>query len=186
VLAAWLYWQHGRSAAKDSGMEHHASHGAQGHGHGEESSEAPGWVATTLATCHCGAGCALADIVVESLLFLGGITLLGSMLWASYLYDFLGAWTLGVVFQYFSIKPMTDLSPGQAIVAAIKADTLSILAFQVGMYAWMALTHFFLFPHLEANRPLYWGMMQVAMLLGFATAWPMNRWLVARGLKGSM
>ncbi len=36
-------------------------------------------------------------------------------------------------------KPMRDVSAGEALVAAIKADTLSILAFQVGMYGFMAL-----------------------------------------------
>jgi hypothetical protein len=29
-------------------------------------------------------------------------------------------------------------------------------------------------------------MMQVAMLLGFATAWPMNRFLVSAGVKEAM
>ncbi|MES2221456.1 MAG: DUF4396 domain-containing protein [Acidobacteriota bacterium] len=35
---------------------------------------------------------------------------------------------------------MRHLPVGQAVVAAIKADTLSIVAFQIGMYAWMALS----------------------------------------------
>ena len=29
-------------------------------------------------------------------------------------------------------------------------------------------------------------MMQLAMVLGFFTAWPMNRWLVSKGLKEKM
>jgi hypothetical protein len=83
---------------------------------------------------------------------------------------------------------MRDISAGAAILAAIKADTLSILSFQIGMYAWMAVVYFWLFPihHLRANQPEYWLMMQVAMLLGFATAWPMNRFLVSAGVKEAM
>ena len=58
-----------------------------------------------------------------------------------------------------------------AVWAAIKADTLSIVAFQVGMYGWMALVYFKLFPgpHLAAFDPRYWLMMQVAMVCGFVT-----------------
>lgn len=81
-----------------------------------------------------------------------------------------------------------DLSAAGAVLAAIKADTLSILCFQVGMYAWMALTYFVLFPapHLTPFQPAYWLMMQIAMVLGFLTSYPMNRWLIRRGLKEAM
>ena len=82
----------------------------------------------------------------------------GSTLWASYAIDLAAAWTLGIVFQYFSIKPMRKLTAGAALVAAIKADTLSIVAFQVGMYGWMAVVYFVLFPgpHLTPFEPVYW------------------------------
>ena len=82
-----------------------------------------------------------------------------------------------------------NLSPGQAIAAAIKADTLSILAFQIGMYLFMALVYFVLFPaphHLTPFDPRYWACMQVAMVCGFATSFPMNRLLIGRGLKEKM
>jgi len=94
----------------------------------------------------------------------------------------------GIVFQYFSIKPMRNLGPMERIVAAIKADTLSILAFQVGMYAWMALVYFVLFPeqHLKPFDPRYWLMMQIGMICGFATSYPMNWWLIRTGLKEAM
>jgi hypothetical protein len=82
---------------------------------------------------------------------------------------------------------MRHLSIKAALVAAIKADTLSIIAFQVGMYAWMALVHFRLFAyHLKPNVPAYWLMMQVAMVCGFITSIPMNKWLIAKGLKEKM
>ena len=83
---------------------------------------------------------------------------------------------------------MKKLSAGAALIAAIKADTLSISAFQIGMYAWMAIVFFFLFPrpHLTPMQPVYWLMMQIAMVFGFATSFPMNRWLVQRGWKEKM
>jgi putative flippase GtrA len=93
-----------------------------------------------------------------------------------------------MVFQYFSIKPMRNLSPIQGIWAAIKADTFSISAFQLGMYGWMALVFFVLFPHphLHPNQPQYWFMMQVAMICGFVTSYPMNRLLIKMGWKEVM
>jgi hypothetical protein len=190
VFALWFYWRKGRAAREQAA--HHSMHGHMGHGDkqaGEHSqAKTPTPAQVTLATSHCGAGCALADICVEFAVFGFALTLFGSSLWASFVYDFIAAWGLGIVFQYYSIKPMRDISAGGALLAAIKADTLSILSFQIGMYAWMAVVHFWLFssPHLEANQPEYWLMMQVAMLLGFATAWPMNRFLVSAGVKEAM
>jgi hypothetical protein len=190
VFALWFYWRKGRAAQSQPAM--HSMHGhmkdSGGHVGEHPQSITPTPTQVTLATSHCGAGCAIADICVESAIFGFGLTLFGASLWASFVYDFIAAWGLGIVFQYYSIKPMRDISAGEAILAAIKADTLSILSFQLGMYAWMAFVYFWLFPspHLEANQPEYWLMMQVAMLLGFATAWPMNRFLVSAGVKEAM
>jgi hypothetical protein len=146
------------------------------------------WVQIAMATSHCGAGCALADLVTESALFLFGVTLLGSELWASYLWDFVAAWMAGIAFQYFTIKPTRNLSPSQGLGAAVKADTLSILAFQVGMYGWMAIVYFVFFrqPHLHPNQATYWFMMQIGMICGFITSYPMNRLLLCLGWKERM
>lgn len=145
-------------------------------------------IEVAVATSHCGAGCTLADVAVEFGVAGLGLTLFGLPLWASFVYDFIAAWALGIVFQYFSIQPMRHLPPGRAIVAAMKADTLSILCFQVGMYSLMALNWFLLAPPPRPNAfdPRYWLMMQLAMALGFATAYPMNWWLLKKGLKERM
>jgi hypothetical protein len=60
-------------------------------------------------------------------------------------------WLLGIVFQYFTIKPMRDLSVAEGIWAVIKADTLSILTFQIGMYGWMALVYFKVLPNSSSS-----------------------------------
>ncbi len=111
----------------------------------------------------------------------------GSSLLTSYVVDFAAAYLLGIVFQYFAIVPMRQLSPGRGIWAAIKADTLSLVAFQVGMYAWMAVYQQLLFhPRLEPNSPVYWFMMQIGMLAGYATAYPMNWLLIRKDIKEAM
>jgi hypothetical protein len=141
-----------------------------------------------ISATHCGAGCVLGDIVSEFAVFTSGAMILGSMLWASFVWDFVAAWCFGIAFQYFTIVPMRHLSPGEGLIAAVKADTLTIIAFQVGMYGWMLLVHFWLFSqsHLRPDEAVYWLMMQVAMICGFITSIPMNWWLLKIGWKESM
>ena len=56
------------------------------------------------------------------------------------------------------------------------------------MYGWMLLTYLviFLHPHLRPNQPGHWFKMQIAMIAGFVTAYPMNYMLVKTGLKETM
>jgi hypothetical protein len=183
VLAVWAYRRWGLPKTKN------AIDQMQGHGYQAKEGDAePSASQIAVGTSHCGAGCTIADVACEFAIAAAGITLLGSVLWAEYAIDFAVAWAVGIVFQYFSIKPMRNLSPAEGIVAAMKADTLSIIAFQVGMYAWMALVFFVLFPepHLKPFDPRYWLMMQIGMICGFATSYPMNWWLIRVGLKEAM
>jgi hypothetical protein len=57
------------------------------------------------------------------------------------------------------------------------------------MYAFMAVVFYKLYPaphRLTAFDPVYWLMMQIAMICGFATSYPMNRWLMDKGVKEKM
>jgi hypothetical protein len=179
IFAVWAYLTMGSQYTREA-MQHHMR---------SSRNNGPTAAQVAVGTSHCGAGCMLADIVSEFALAATGFVLLGSVLWTSYIVDFIAAWALGIVFQYFAIRPMRDdLSRGAAVAAAIKADTLSILAFQMGMYAWMALVYFRFFPapHLTPFDPRYWLMMQIAMICGFVTSYPMNRLLIALGWKERM
>ena len=105
--------------------------------------------------------------------------------------DFMFAFLLGIAFQYFTITPTRKLTPGQGLVAAIKADTLSLMSWQIGMYGFMAFAQLYLFQHLlgrraEVDTPEFWFIMQIAMLAGFATAYPVNWWLISSGAKERM
>lgn len=73
----------------------------------------------------------------------GGFSLAaGGSLSAMFVLDFFFAWIYGPAFQYFSIVPMRDdLGPVSGIWAAITADTLSILSFQVGLFGSLAVFH---------------------------------------------
>jgi hypothetical protein len=147
----------------------------------------PTGIQNSIAVFHCGAGCSIGDAIAElmvpalALIFAGEF---GTKL----IFDFLFAYILGVVFQYFTIVPMRGLSFGKGVIAAVRADTISIALFEVGMFAWMAITYYWLFPspHLKPSMAVFWFMMQIAMIAGFLTALPANAWLIRKGWKEKM
>lgn len=151
---------------------------------GEE--ELPGWRGVAVTATHCGAGCAVGDVIGEWLVFAAAITIAGYTLWAEYIIDFALGYVFGIAFQYWTIKPMSDLTPRTALRRAITADTLSIVAFEGGMFAWMALFQRVLFPRLMTNDPSYWLMMQIAMVIGLLATYPAQVWLINRGVKERM
>jgi len=180
VLWLWFYYRFGRNK-------------------GEQPEETPMAIAVAKGASHCGAGCALGDLVVEwaafalpgIAVFFGYDSVFGEKTFAVWIPDFLLAFLIGIVFQYFAIAPMRGLSPGKGIVAALKADTASITSWQVGMYGLMAIGQFLWFrPAYGALAPVnsveFWFLMQLAMLAGFATAYPVNWWLVSSGIKEKM
>jgi hypothetical protein len=180
VFALLSYFRIGRGMAK-SAVPRMSTDGAQGQCD-------PTWRQTAVSDTHCGAGCVIGDVIAEFSLFALGWTLFGSALYTEYAGDLLLAWLFGIAFQYFAIKPMGNLSAKQAVIAAIKSDTLSILTFEIGLFGWMALTFFVFFPHqhLRPTQAGYWFMMQIGMILGFFTSYPMNRWLIKSGWKEAM
>lgn len=190
----WQYFKYGRLATRQqvqAAMERHEKPPSQ--------RLTPFPVMVSNASLHCGSGCMLGDICAEWLLFafpaialaLGWGTLFRDRIFATWIAGSLAAYTFGIFFQYFTIAPMRSLSLGQGIVAAIKADTLSLIAWQLGMYAFMALAHFVLFrmvlgAQLTTDRVEFWFMMQIAMLFGFLTSYPVNWWLLRSGIKEKM
>lgn len=183
VFALWVYFRIGRPMGR--GAMGKTSHMNMEHAAEQQD---PTREQTAVATSHCGAGCTLGDVIAEFSVMGLGLSLFGSPLYASFAADLFLAWLLGIAFQYFSIKPMRNLSASEALVAALKADTLSIIAYELGLFGWMALTYFVFFanPHLMPNQPLYWFMMQIGMVLGFFTSYPMNRLLIKWGIKEAM
>ncbi|MCP5411016.1 MAG: DUF4396 domain-containing protein [Alphaproteobacteria bacterium] len=165
----------------------HRRHGQYGHG------KAPFPLAVAVAACHCGAGCSLGDLIAESLVLIAPATLfwfgLGTIwnepIFAGWTLDFVLAFAIGIVFQFFSIAPMRGLGVRNGIVAALKADALSLTAWQVGMYGFMAIVQFGLF-RVTAETVEFWFAMQLAMLAGLATAYPVNWWLLKAGIKETM
>ena len=155
---------------------------------GGKAEEKPFWAQVAVGVGHCGAGCTLGDILSETAVFIAGAALLGRAYGAEVMGDYALALGLGIVFQFFAIAPMRGLGVREGMKEAAKADVLSLTAFEIGLFGWMALMAFVFFPDpgLHPDRASYWFMMQIGMCLGFVTAYPMNWWLLRRGIKEAM
>lgn len=148
----------------------------------------PRWQSIALSSLHCGAGCTLADFIGEWITLYIPVRVGGSLLFGTWVLDFILALILGVYFQFFAIREMERISVPRALSRAIKADFLSLTAWQIGMYGWMAIVSFVLFVHhpIVKDSWEFWFMMQIAMLFGFVCAYPMNAALIAMGVKKGM
>jgi Domain of unknown function (DUF4396) len=145
-------------------------------------------VSVGISDTHCGAGCALGDVIGEWVLFAAGTTLAGIALWPEYIADFALAFIFGIAFQYLAIVQTRRVGLRDGLIAALKADTLSVITFEIGLFGWMALFFFVFFadPHLTPDHAAYWFLMQIGMILGFLTSFPANSWLIRRGIKEGM
>ena len=160
---------------------------------------APFPVSVAKGTLHCGAGCTLGDIAAESLALVIPSILIpfgwpgfwSERIFALWGIDYVFALAIGIVFQYFAIAPMRGLGPVEGLKEAAKADVASLTFWQIGMYGMMAIFHFAVFKGLwgadvTAADPELWFAMQIAMLAGFVTAYPVNWLLIREGIKEEM
>lgn len=173
LVGWWLYTAMGRPIAVDAPK-----------GSGPQ----PYWKSIFLSATHCGSGCVIGDIIGAPIVFITGWMLFGERLYAEYVVEFGLAYLFGIAFQYLPIRAMRQLSPYEAIVDAVKADSLALTAFEVGLFGWMAVSYFLLFATqpLDASTIVFWFMMQVGMALGFVTSYPANWLLLKWGVKSGM
>lgn len=125
------------------------------------------------ATLHCLTGCAIGEVmglvIGESLGWSNGQTIVLAVV-------------LAFLFGY-SLSIMPLLKAGMALGAAmglvLAADTLSIATMEVVDNAVMAVIP----GAMEAGlvNPLFWVSMSAALAVAFAAAFPVNRYLLARG-----
>jgi hypothetical protein len=179
-LGLLIYFNIGGITAKEAMKSHKNRHHGVSH-------QKPFWQSVLTGTLHCGSGCALGDLFTANLLLVIPVTVFGSKMLGEWAIEYIAAFLIGIIFQYFAIKPMSNISAKDALIAALKADTLSLTAWQVGMYGWMAVCNLLIFHTLlKAPAPVFWLMMQIGMLLGLLTAYPVNWWLIKKGIKEAM
>jgi|HubBroStandDraft_6_1064221.scaffolds.fasta_scaffold09312_7 hypothetical protein len=175
VLGWFLYADMARRKLMSMSMDMQAAHDGR-----------PFWKSVFVSTTHCAAGCVIGDIIGAPIVFRAGWTLFGERLYAEYLVLFVLAYIFGIAFQYLPIRAMRRVSRRVALLEAIEADTLALTAFQIGLFAWMAVIYFQFVPRPELTSPAYWFMMQIGMVLGFIASFPPNWYLVRAGVKSGM
>jgi hypothetical protein len=142
----------------------------------------------SLYDTHCGAGCALGDIGGEWIVWATGWTIASTALGPEYLLDLPLAWAFGILFQYFAIAPARGQLAGWRRWATRSSPTRSRCS--ASRSACSAGWRFAEYAIWESPPPIdsssHWFLMQIGMILGFATSWPVNRWLLRHGIKEPM
>ena len=141
----------------------------QQHHHGEESLNRVAFSATV----HCLTGCAIGEVLG---MIIG--TALGWNDWQTIAL----AVALAFLFGYsFTLVPLLrgGLALAAAIPIALAADTISITIMEIVDNAIMLLIP----GAMEAGLTnlLFWASLAFALLVAGAAAYPVNRWLIARG-----
>ncbi len=132
-----------------------------------------GWRTAASATLHCLTGCAIGEV-------LGMV--IGTALGWSTLATVVLAVVLAFVFGYaFTLRGVlaAGLAFGAALQVALAADTISITVMEIVDNAVMLAVPGAMDASL--GSVLFWGALAFALVVAFFAAWPVNRWMIARG-----
>jgi len=151
---------------------HHAQHGHAGT-NGPAAAQPSLNVTAFWATLHCLSGCAVGEV-------LGMVV--GTALGLSDGATIALAVVLAFAFGYaFTMIPLlrAGMPLRQAARLALAADTASIAIMEVVDNLIMVAVPGAMDAHLSS--PLFWGALAFALAVAGAAAYPVNRWLIARG-----
>lgn len=125
------------------------------------------------ATLHCLSGCAVGEVL--------GMVIGTALGWTA-LSTIALAVGLAFVFGYaFTMVPLlrAGLAFGAVLKLPLAADTASIAIMEIVVNALMLVIPGAMDAHLTS--PLLWGSLAAALVIAGAVAFPVNRWLIARG-----
>ncbi|WP_075791986.1 MULTISPECIES: DUF4396 domain-containing protein [Massilia] len=142
----------------------------------------PQWKQTVGSTIHCMAGDATGVIIAAAL-----TSLLHTPMWLDSLVEYLAGFFFGLfIFQALFMKDMLGGSYWGAVRATVLPEWLSMNGVMAGMIPTMVIlmSHDMAAMHPTSIR--FWGIMSLATLVGAIPAYPINWWLVSKGLKHGM
>ena len=125
------------------------------------------------ATTHCLTGCAIGEVL--------GMVLAAAFGWGNVL-SILVAVALAFFFGYsLTLGPVlrADVPLRRAIPLALASDTASISVMELVDNAFILLVPGAI--DAELGDALFWWSLGVSLLIAFVFAFPLNRWLIARG-----
>lgn len=122
----------------------------------------------------------VAHLIGVPLVFGAGWTIAGDALWAVALFILILATALLFLAEYTaSARSRPSLPAGPSTTALMLASFLTVLAFDVGMVGWMLFLHMNMLMA-PATDVVFIFQMQLGMLLGMLTAWPVVAWFTSR------
>ena len=143
----------------------------------------PLWKQALGSTIHCVAGDATGIILAATV-----TAILGFPMWVDLGVEYLAGFGFGLfIFQALSMKEMMGGSYLGALRMSFLPEWVSMNAMMAGMFPTMVVL--MMGRDMRAMEPtqlLYWATMSAGVIVGFFTAYPVNAWLVAMGLKHGM
>jgi hypothetical protein len=139
------------------------------------------WKQALGSLIHCVAGDATAIILMAA--FLHYFPLPNGI---EVIIEYTAAYLFGLfIFQALFMRSMYD-SYGQAVKSTVFAETVSMNFVMSGMFPVIV---YIKYHYPEASDPFglaFWGMMSLATIVGSFAAYPINSWMVKKGIKHGM
>ena len=144
--------------------------------YGRQGKQRNRYEALSLNTLHCGAGCTLADILGMMIGFF-----LPMSMGVQFIVCYILALIIGVFFQYSAQREMNNsICFKELAIKSLSADFWSLTAWQIGMLVGQWIFTPFLLGQTKVEQIF---IMQIAMMIGFVFAYPMNAYLVKKHIK---
>lgn len=142
----------------------------------------PLWKQGLGSATHCVAGDAVG--IVTAAAITGALSL---PMWIDVAVEYAFGFTFGLlIFQALFMKDMMGGSYRGAVRMSLAPEWLSMNLVMAGMLPVMVIVMSHDMAAMEANSLRFWGTMSLAVLVGGIAAYPVNLWLVAKGLKHGM
>jgi manganese oxidase len=140
----------------------------------------PLWKQGVGSTVHCVAGDATGIILAAAI-----TALLGLPMWIDLIVEYVAGFSFGLfIFQSLFMKKMMGGTYWENVRKSFLPEFISMNAMMAGMAPTMSFL--MMGPDMRAMDPtelVFWGVMSLGVMIGFATAYPFNVWLVKRKLK---
>lgn len=140
----------------------------------------PLWKQGVGSTIHCVAGDATGIILAATV-----TALLGLPMWIDLIVEYIAGFSFGLfIFQSLFMKKMMGGTYWENVRKSFMPEFISMNAMMAGMAPTMSLL--MMGRDMRAMEPtelLFWGVMSLGVMAGFALAYPVNVWMVAQKMK---
>ncbi len=140
----------------------------------------PLWKQGAGSTIHCVAGDATGIIAAAAI-----TSLLGLPMWLDLIIEYSAGFAFGLfIFQSLFMKSMMGGTYWENVRKTSIPEFISMNAMMSGMAPVMSLLMMGRdMRAMESTELIFWGVMSVGVIVGFAVAYPVNVWMVSRNLK---